>query len=243
MVISLMALPIPPLQDVVRLTGHDVPSTITNYRRHLQGSGPVWGYGPAKRLAKAAFSLEMTRQMAAEECGRRGHVLGRPHNEEVGGLIWDAAHERGQFMCHDLAPRQLNLRADISVKVDPQFFFIANGRPVLFYLQPRRSHVPGRHGLQIIASAIHTLFAVDDLAGSDLLLLDLSVPQDAGQRVVRTFGYRDLPPLPTTEIETFFQRFVDAYDILTKEGVVQKARRPRPSRDLDDGLFGPEPPR
>jgi hypothetical protein len=82
-----MPLPIPPLQDVVRLTGPDVATTAANFRKHLRGSGPVWGYSPSKRLAKAVFSLEMTREAAVESCGLIGHKLGRPHNEEVGGLI------------------------------------------------------------------------------------------------------------------------------------------------------------
>ncbi|WP_269085148.1 hypothetical protein [Novosphingobium barchaimii] len=39
-----------------------------------------------------------------------------------------------------------------------------------------------------------------------------------------------------------FQRFVDAYDILTAEGVARKERRPKPPRDRGDDLFdGPAP--
>lgn len=236
-----MALPIPPLQDVIRLTGPDVATTAANYRKHLLGSGPVWGYSPSKRLAKAVFSLEMTRDAAVDSCGRIGHTLGRPHNEEVGGLIWDAAKERGQFMCHDLAPRLLNLRSDISVKVDPQFFFVERGRPVIFYLQPRRGHVPGVEGLRAIATAIHSLFAVDELAAADLLLLDLSMPAGCDERAVAPYSFSDLPPMPTAEIEQLFQRFVDAYDLVTAEGVQRKARRPRPSAERGDDLFGPAP--
>lgn len=233
-----MPLPIPPLQDVVRLTGSDVATTIANYRRHLQGSGPVWGYGPAKRLAKAVFSLEMTREAAVDACARRGHELGRPHNAEVGGLIWDTASSRGQFICHDLAPRQLNLRSDISIKVDPQFFFIEKGRPVLFYLQPRRRHVPAVDGLRVIASVIQSLFAVDDLERADLLLLDLSMPAGCDARAVADYGFAELQPLPIGDVEGFFQRFVDAYDIVTEEGVDRKSRRPRPDKERGDDLFG-----
>jgi len=233
-----MALPIPPLQDVVRLTGHDVPSTVVNLRRYYGGTGPIWGYAPCKKLAKAVFSLEMTRDAAAAACGQKGHTAGRPHNEEVGGLIWDAADDRGKFMCHALKPQKLNLRPDFAITVDPLFFFRENGRHVIFYLQPRRTHVPGRHGLRLITSAISTLFAVDELSGADVLLLDASMPEGGDARVVSSYGLADLPLLESSEMEAQFQRFVDAYDILTNEGVTKKERRPRPPRDMGDDLFG-----
>ena len=236
-----MSLPIPPLQDVVRLTGPDVPTTVANYRRHLQGTGPVWGYDPAKRLARAVFSLELNRNAAVESCGRIGHAAGRPHNREVAGLIWDDAAERGRFMCHDLAPRLLNLRADISIKVDPQFFFVEAGRPTIFYLQPRRGHVPGHDGLRAIATAIHSLFAVDDLVGANLMLLDLSAPPKSDERAVVAYTLADLPLMPNDEIERLLQRFVDAYDVLSAEGIVRPTRRPRPRPDRGDDLFGTPP--
>ncbi|MFC3429064.1 hypothetical protein [Sphingobium sp. Ndbn-10] len=236
-----MALPIPSLQDVVRLTGPDVATTAANFRRHLRGAGPVWGYNPSKRLAKAVFSLEMVRDAAVESCGRIGHKLGRPHNAQVGGLIWDAATERGQFMCHDLSPRMLNLRSDIAIKVDPQFFFIEQGRPVIFYLQPRRGHVPGVDGLRVIATAIHSLFAIDELSAADLLLLDLSMPTGCNERAVVSYSFSDLPPLPTIDIERLFQRFVDAYDLVSAEGVERKPRRSRPAAERGDDLFGNPP--
>jgi len=236
-----MTLPIPPLQDVVRLIGYDVATTAINLRKHLNGLGPVWGYSPSKRLAKAVFSLEMTREAAVDSCGQIGPKLGRSHNAEVGGLIWDVADQRGKFMCHDLTPRYLNLRSDIAIKVDPQFFFVEQGRPVIFYLQPRRGHVPGVDGLRVIGSAIHSLFATDDLTRAELLLLDLSMPIGCDERAVVGYSFAELPLLPTADMEKFFQRFVDAYDLVTKEGVDRKARRPRPTKDLGDDLFDGTP--
>lgn len=233
-----MALPVPPLQDVVRLTGTDVETTAANFRKHLRSTGPVWGYDPSKRLARAVFSLDMPREAAVASCGQRGHPSGRPQNAEVGGLIWDAAAARGKFLCHSLPPRLLSLRSDIAIKVDPQFFFIQNGRPVLFYLQPRKGVVPGVDGLRVIASAIHSLFAIDDLSEADLLLLDLSMPLGCDTRAVAPYSFADLPPLPTAQTEAFFQRFVDAYDLVSAEGMERTARRPRPDEGLSGDLFG-----
>lgn len=237
-----MALKIPPLQDVVRLTGSDVASTADNYRRHLESAGPVWSYDPAKRQARAVFSLEMSREAAIKACGQKGHKGGRPFNQEVGGLIWDAANDRGKFMCHPIKSRMLSLRSDIQIKVDPQFLFVENGRPVFFYLQPRKSHVPGALGLRVIASAIHSLFAIDDAARADLMLLDLSQPEGCDARAVASYNFAELPLLSAAEMEGFFQRFVDAYAIVSREGVKAKPKRPRPDKDHGDELFGPPPP-
>ncbi|GAO56857.1 hypothetical protein NMD1_04026 [Novosphingobium sp. MD-1] len=43
-------------------------------------------------------------------------------------------------------------------------------------------------------------------------------------------------------MEAFFQRFVDAYDILTAEGVTRKERSKQPPRDRGDDLFGGDLP-
>lgn len=232
-----MPLPIPPLQDVVRLTGADVDITAENFRKYLRGSGPAWSYGPSKRLARAVFASDMPRKAAVAACGQKGHILGRPFNAQVGGLVWDAAQDRGHFMCHDLTARYLHLRSDMAIKVDPSFFFVEGGRPVLFYLQPRSGHVPSKVGLRVIASAIHSLYAVDEWSNADLLLLDLSKPEGCKERAVVPYNFTKLPPLPTTDIENFFQRFVDAYDLLTLEGVERAPRRPRPPKERGDGLF------
>lgn len=237
-----MALKIPPLQDVVRLTGSDVAKTADNYRRHLESAGPVWSYDPAKRQARAVFSLEMPREAAVKACGQKGHKGGRPFNEEVGGLIWDAANERGKFMCHPIKSRMLNLRSDIQIKVDPQFLFVETGKPVFFYLQPRKSHVPGALGLRVIATAIHSLFAIDDAADADLMLLDLSQPEQCDVRAMASYNFADLPLLSAAEMEGFFQRFVDAYDLVSAEGIRPKPKRPRPEKERGDDLFGPPPP-
>lgn len=237
-----MALKVPPLQDVVRLTGPDVATTAANYRKHLESAGPVWSYNPAKRQAKAVFSLQMTREAAIKACGQKGHESGRIFNQEVGGLIWDAANDRGKFMCHLVKARKLNLRSDIQIRVDPQFLFVENGRPIFFYLQPRKGHVPAALGLRVIASAIHSLFAIDDAAGADLMLLDLSQPEGCDARAVASYNFTDLPPLTAGEMEAFFQRFVDAYDLVSREGVKPKPKRPRPDKDRGDDLFGSPPP-
>ncbi|WP_165323547.1 hypothetical protein [Rhizorhabdus phycosphaerae] len=181
----------------------------------------------------------MSREAAIKACGQRGHEAGRVFNEQVGGLIWDVANERGKFICHPITPRFLNLRADIAIKVDPQFLFVDGGRPFFFYLQPRKGHVPNGSGLQVIASAIHSLFAVDEAENAGLLLLDLSQPEGCQDRAVAAYDFDELPPLPSSEMERFFQRFVDAYDIVSKEGVIRKARRPRPEADKGEDLFGP----
>lgn len=237
-----MALPIPPLQDVVRLTGHNVETTAANLRHYYRTTGAVWGYSPAKRVARTVFSSSISRQAAVRACGSTGNKLGRPYNEEVGGLIWDAAQGRGDLLCHPLSPQKLNLRPDFAISVDPLFFFRENGRTTLFYLQPRRGHVPGRDGLRMIASTIMSLFAVDQLSDADLLLLDLSAPEGCKERSIKPYTLADLSLLKSGEMEAFFQRFVDAHDILTAEGVTRKERRKQPPRDLGDDLFGGDLP-
>ena len=183
----------------------------------------------------------MSREAAVKASGTTGPLLGRPYNAVVGGMIWDAAQERGRVMCHSLQTQRLHLRQDFSIKVDPLFFFREGGKSIFFYLQPRATHVPGIHGLRLIVSAIHSLFAVDEHADADVLLIDLSVPQGWKERVTSSYTISDLPLLETSRMEAYFQRFADAYDIVSKEGVVRPERRKPLPRDLGDDLFGSPP--
>lgn len=234
-----MALPIPPIQDVVRLIGSDVRSTAENYRRHLRRGGGAWGYDPAKRQARAVFSLIMSRGAAVRACGQRGHPLGRASNEEVGGLIWDLASRHGKFLCTPTTARLLNLRSDVSITVDPLFYFVDAGKPHIFYLQPRRTHVPGPAGLRLIASAIKSVFCVDEFEQAELVLFDLSARVGSTERVAQEYDFGSLKPYDESEMEVLFQRFVDAYDIVDNEGITITPR-PRPSKDRTDepNLFG-----
>lgn len=232
-----MTLPIPPIQDIVRLVGDDVATTVENYRGFLAKSGGLWGYDPAKRLARAVFSHEMSRAAATRACSTRGHPSGRTSNAEVGGLIWDAASKREKRMCFPLKPQHLQLRPDFGVKVDPQFFFVEGGRPVIFYLQPRRGFQPSWYGLRLISSAIKATHAVDELEEAGLLLLDLSCPAGSRDRAVVEYGFDQLEPLPRHEVENFFQRFADAHDILAAEGVSRKKRETSKRKSEQDDLF------
>ncbi len=84
---------------------------------------------------------------------------------------------------------------------------------------------------------------IDDLEDADLLLFDLSCPDGSKTRRAVAYTLDDLPPLPQPEVEGYFQRFVDAYDLLVSEGVERAKRRPRrPSDSVQAEMFMTESP-
>lgn len=132
---------IPPAQDVVRLIRPTVEETVTSLRQHYELRQPVWGYGPAKSVAKPLYSGEISLDVALAGLEVRGNPVGRKSNIEVARLIWDAAQGR-EFFCHDLSPRPFFIRKDLSILVDPLFFFVERSQIKIFWLQPRRGFAP-----------------------------------------------------------------------------------------------------
>jgi len=222
-------------QDVVRLLRPTVPEIVEVLTAYYEQQ-PGWSYGPARAMAEPVYSGELTLQAATEGCLTRGNRLGRRSNAEVATHIWTAAQGRS-FHCHSLPPRPFGIRSDLSILVDPGFFFVERGQIKIFWLQPRRRFSPTTEGLGTLATMIRTLFA-DDFDEFDLELLDLSVPDGEKDRKLRIYNFAALPSLAEDVVTAALQRFAEAYDKVREKGVTRPARRPsRPDDRAGEPLF------
>lgn len=204
-------------------------------RQHYERPSPVWGYRPAKSAAKPVYSGEISLQAALEGVRKRGNPLGRTANTEVVELIWKTAQGR-HFHCHDLKPRPFFIRKDLSILVDPLFFFVERGRVKIFWLQPRRGYAPSLEGMAALAIMVRMTFA-DEFDDADLELLDLRVPEDEEKRVARILNFADLPVCSEEVLRNALERFARAYDRICEAGVTRPARKPRPDDRPSGDLF------
>jgi hypothetical protein len=226
---------LPAPQDIVRLLRSTVEETAGVLKGYYEQQ-PAWNYGPARAMARPVYSGELSLSAATERCRNGGNPLGRHSNAEVAEHIWTAAQGRS-FQCHPLGPRPFGIRRDLSILIDPTFFFVENGQVKLFWLQPRRHFSPSLEGLGTLAAMIRMTFA-DDFDDFDLELLDLSVPDGESQRVSRIYCFSALPLLGEDAVATALQRFADAYDKVREMGVTRPARRPRrPDDRAGEPLF------
>jgi hypothetical protein len=231
----MQSLRVPGPQDVVRLlrpTVGEIVQVLTLYYEQQPG----WSYGPARAMAEPVYSGELSLRAATEGCLTRGNPVGRRSNAEVANHIWAAAQGRN-FHCHALAPRPFVIRSDLSIWVDPRFFFVEGGQVKIFWLQPRRRFSPTTEGLGTLATMIRTVFA-DDFENFDLELLDLSVPDGEKERARRIYRFAALPSLSEDVVTAALQRFAEAYDKVREMGVTRPARRPRrPDDHAGEPLF------
>jgi hypothetical protein len=187
-------------------------------------------------MARPVYSGELSLQAATERCRTGGNPLGRRSNAEVAEHIWAAAQGRS-FQCHPLTPRPFGIRSDLSILIDPLFFFVEAGLVKVFWLQPRRQFSPTLEGLGTLGAMIRMTFA-DEFEAFDLELLDLSVPDGEEQRVRRVYRFAALPLLADAAVTAALQRFADAYDKVREMGVTRPAsRRRRPDDRPEQPLF------
>jgi len=225
---------VPSAQDVVRLIRPSDGETFDALKRHYERRPSVWNYRTSRAVAEPLFSGDISCDAAVAAC-KRGHPLGWKANTEVIEHIWRAAQRR-RFYCHTLSPELFEIRRDLSILVDPPFYFVEDRKVKIFWLQPRRGYAPTIEGMGILAIMIRMAFAhkFDD---ADLELLDLSVPKGESERVARVFALADLPQISDATVADALQRFARAYDKICELGVKRPERRRQPSGQAERDLF------
>jgi hypothetical protein len=118
------------------------------------------------------------------------------------------------------------LRKDLSIRVAPPFAFVENGRPSVFWFQPRKGHALSFSEIALLASIMKATYLVDDYEGVGFEICDLSAP-DGKRREPRIYTLSDFDLLPEAEVAERLQRFARAFDELKAEGIEQKRRKPK----------------
>lgn len=229
-------LKIPAAQDVVRLIGPDDAET----ERRLHGfltdpSGGFFSYRPAHTLCRYAFGHALPLGRILDGCHRVRNKQGRTSNSEVLRLLWNLSEKRS-VTTHELKPKKLDLRKDLSIKVAPPFYFVENGKAYVFWLQPRKGHAHSLAELGLLASIVKVTYLVDDWEDVGFEVCDLSAPILGGKRDPRTYHLESFSLHSETEVHEALQRFARAYLSLKAKGIETKKRSTK-RPDVGPGLF------
>ncbi len=214
---------LPPLLDFVRFERGDAAQTAGALREGYYGQGGIFNYNASKAVARALLSGGLTESAAVQVCHRLRLEAARNANEEVVRLLC-RAYPGKDYLCHRWPRRKVSLRHDMASIFDARFYFIDEGRPVVFVLQPRRAQGPTFAQFGTLAGIVKRVLFVDDFEGSDIEICDASIPVGSQARYVRRWRLKDLIIPSDDEIAAKITKYVRAIDILRDSGFQPPAR-------------------
>jgi hypothetical protein len=227
---------VPPLHDVVRLTDpSSVDHTVAAVRLHVDRGPSQFNYEPVRAIAPQARIRTLPKDQFTSACMKSRNPKGRLQNAEVAGLVWDIGR-KVESSIYAPERRLFVIRADLSIRFQPDAFFIEDGRVVFFWLQPRSGFALNIYQLRVIATVLRRLYIVGDFEHAELEILDCRAID--GEREATRYCLADLEPVTQGELDAHFQVFADAWDKV----VATYQPRPREERELrvdpkQDDLF------
>jgi hypothetical protein len=219
-------LTVPAAQDIVRLVGPTDLATKQNlFSFFTDPSAGFFSYRVAHGLCRHAFAHTVPLEQILAGCDRIRHPQGVSSNVEVLRLLWAVTQKRS-VTTFELPVKRLMLRKDLSIRVAPPFAFVENGRPSVFWFQPRKGHALSFSEIAFLASILKATYLVDDYEGVGFEICDLSAP-DGKNRDPRVYTLTDFDLLPEAEVLERLQRFARAFDLLRAEGIEPRKRKPK----------------
>lgn len=231
----------PPLHDLVRFERANEALTAAALRDGYYGNGGLFNYNLARAIARALLSGGLTLTAALEACRRIRSEIGREANEEVIRLLCQT-YIGHLYLCHKWPRRKVPFRQDMSVSFDARFYLVADGRPIVFFIQPRRAQGPSFAEFGCMAGIVKRVLFKDDFDGADLEIFDGSVPYGATARAARRYRLKDLIVPSDEEVDARIQKFVKAFDILRESGFKPPARPARKTPPATHPDFWDEAP-
>lgn len=226
---------LPHLPHIAKVIRPTVEETVKALHKLDQGN-PPFSYRPVLNMAHPLYSGQITLKAVLSACAQIPHPQGAKSNAEVAKVLWEDA-QRMHYMCHPLKDKFFHIRHDLTIPVRPKFYFVKDGVPHIFWLQPWKVFelTEEQHG--IIASVIKDTFAVDDFEAAKLYMLDTSASDERSERQPEVYGFNDLPILSYDQLKAAFDRFAAAYDIFMATRKPKPDHRRKPEESLQGELL------
>ena len=225
---------LPAFHDIARIIGRDEAETEAKLFNHLTNpdSAP-FNYRCARTLSHFAFARLLPLQQILDGCKRERTQQGKRSNETVLRILWEKGRSVRTF---ELAPRFLDIRKDLRIRVALPFYFVENGKACAFWLQPRKAYAFDLGQLALLASMVKTAVLRDDFRDVDFEMHDMSAPAKGKEREHTVYHLDSFSILSEAETREKLQLLAVAYDRLVARGVQRSQRTPKhppiPGSDL-----------
>lgn len=226
----------PAFHDIARMIGRDADETEANlYSYYTNPFGAFFNYRRSQVLSRFAFGRMLPLEQILQGCQAERTEQGKNCNTEVLRLLWERSANRS-VKVFTLAPKYLNIRKDLNIRVSPPFYFVEGEKAYVFWLQPRKGFAYNVGQLGLLASMVKATFLRDDFREVGFELCDMSGPEGK-DREPHTYHLESLNIISEDETREKLQLFAIAYDRCVARGVERSKRAPREQPPSGPDLF------
>lgn len=228
---------LPAFHDIARIIGRDADETESKlYEYYANPFAAPFSYRYARSAAPYAFGRKLPLQQILDVCRRERTPQGRKSNEDVIKLLWQLGEGRS-VQTYELAPKFLNIRKDLTIRVALPFYFVEKGKAYASWLQPRKTYAPNVGGLALLASMVKNAVLVEDFQDVGFEMFDMSAPTPKADRAPTTYHLESFRVLSEAELNEKLQLVAVAYDRLVARGVQRSQRTPKQQPPAGPDLF------
>jgi hypothetical protein len=231
---------LPAFHDIARVIGRDADETEAKlYEFYVNPNAAPFNYRYARTFSRYAFARAVPLTQILAGCRRERTKQGKLSNEEVLSLLWNLVAGRN-VRTYSLAPQFLDIRKDLRISVALPFYFVENGMPCGFWLQPRKEYALSHGALGLLASIVKLAVLKDDFKELDFEVCDMSAPAKGADRKPTIYRLDSFSILSEAETREKLQLLAVAYDRCVKRGVQRSERRPKNPPATGPDLFPTE---
>lgn len=225
----------PPVTELALAPGSSLDEMVCHFLAEADMQAGLFNYLSANRAIKSAYKGLHSESQLLQTCLRENTKQGLKANQEVVSLAAPLAFGRSTQV-FDLSLKQFQFGRSLHSAYRISFFYVEDGKVVLYFLQPRKHRRLTLDQFGMIAT-IHKRYLLDtEFYGqaADVEYVDVSAPNDKASRKLKRHRLSDLELWPEERLADRLTMIAKALEIVNESGMLAPRRRQQrpPAQDL-----------